>query len=62
MNFRFQQKTNSDKFYNVNNNTTTTTNNYNNKIIYKQKRVSACYYFGMLSFKRSSLNQRADPV
>lgn len=37
MNFRFQQKTNSDKFYNVNNNTTTTTNNYNNKIIYKQK-------------------------
>lgn len=37
MNFRFQQKTNSDKFYNVNNNTTTTNNNYNNKIIYKQK-------------------------
>ena len=37
MNFRFQQKTNSDKFYNVNNNTTTNNNNYNNKIIYKQK-------------------------
>ena len=37
MNFRFQQKTNSDKFYNVNNNTTTTNNNYNNKIMYKQK-------------------------
>ena len=37
MNLRFQQKTNSDKFYNVNNNTTTTNNNYNNKIIYKQK-------------------------
>ena len=37
MNFRFQQKTNSDKFYNVNNNTTTTNNNYNNKITYKQK-------------------------
>ena len=37
MNFRFQQKTNSDKFYNVNNNTTTTNNDYNNKIIYKQK-------------------------
>ena len=37
MNFRFHQKTNSDKFYNVNNNTTTTNNNYNNKIIYKQK-------------------------
>ena len=60
MNFRFQQKTNSDKFYNVNN--TTTTNNYNNKIINKQKEVSACYYFGMLISKRSSLNQRADPV
>ena len=37
MNFRFQQKTNSNKFYNVNNNTTTNNNNYNNKIIYKQK-------------------------